>query len=209
LMSQDDESIVIPHLAGPGPSSRTPPFEAQQSMSSHRSDHAGLDPVAASMERNRVLLQRMREQQEIAQREVWSETNLTPEEQTALDERREQQRKQEEEGENELRRVIAESQALAQRRAESLIDYNKSADNLLVPEHTFRNSYDDEDVELQAALKASLEQAGSSKPLDSSSGVDDVESVMSDSTSTAADAPEAAAPSLDEVRRRRLAKFGL
>lgn len=159
------------------------------------------------MERNRILLQRMRDEQEFAQREVWSETNLAPEEQIALNERREQQRKREEEEENELQRAIAESQALAQRQqTEEPID-DQNPDKLLGPGHSVTSPYDD-DPELQAALRASLEQAGPpSKHSDSLSEMDDVESVMSDSMITAADTPQATAPSLDEVRRRRLAKF--
>jgi len=186
---------------GPGSGSLMPPFQP------HRSDHTDEDPVAAGMERNRILLQRMRDEQEFAQQEVWSETNLTPEEQIALNERREQRRKREEEEENELQRAIAESQALAKRhQTEEPVDSQKP-DRLSGPEHPFTSPYDD-DPELQAALRASLEQAGPPpKHSDSLSEMDDVESVMSDSIITATSASQIPAPSLDEVRRRRLAKF--
>ena len=195
---------------GPGSSSRMPPFQPQGTISPHRSDHTDVDPVAdpvaAGMERNRILLQRMRDEQEFAQREVWSETNLTPEEQLALNERREQRRKREEEEENELQRAIAESQALAQRHQTEVPVDSQKLDRLPGPEHSF-TPYDD-DPELQAALRASLEQAGPPpKHSDSLSEMDDVESVTSDSIITATGASQAAAPSLDEVRRRRLAKF--
>jgi ataxin-3 len=79
-----------------------------------------VDPVAASMERNRVLLQRMREQQEFAQRELWSETELSAEEQTAQEDRRAMLRREEEEEERELRRAIEESEALARQYAEQI-----------------------------------------------------------------------------------------
>ncbi|KIM40111.1 hypothetical protein M413DRAFT_446263 [Hebeloma cylindrosporum] len=201
LMSQNDEPVAT----GSGSSSRLPPFQPQQPLSSHPDD---LDPVAAGMERNRILLQRMRDEQEFAQREVWSEANLAPEEQIALNERREQRRKQEEEEENELQRAIAESQALAKRQTEESIDGHKPG-KLSTPERPF-TSRDDDDPELQAALRESLEQAGpSSKHSDSLSEMDDVESesVISDSMSTATETPQAVAPTLEEVRRRRLAKF--
>lgn len=226
LMNQNGESMTPPDLitgkllpskfgllllliilSGPGSSSRLPSFPPQQPMSSDPSDHADLDPVAAGMERNRILLQRMRDEQEFAQREVWSETNLAPEEQIALNERREQRRKREEEEEKELQRAIAESQALAQRQQTEEPIGGQNPDELSGPGHSF-TSFCDDDPELQAALRASLEQAGPpSKHSDSLSETDDVESVMSDSMITAADSPQAAAPSLDEVRRRRLAKF--
>jgi ataxin-3 len=76
-----------------------------------------VDPVAASMERNRLLLQRMREQQEFAQRELWSEDEVSPEEQAAQEDRRTALRRQEEEEERELRRAIEESEALARQHA--------------------------------------------------------------------------------------------
>jgi ataxin-3 len=79
-----------------------------------------VDPIAASMERNRLLLQHMREQQEFAQRELWSESDFSPEEQAALDDRRATLQRQEEEEERELRRAIEESEALAWEHAERM-----------------------------------------------------------------------------------------
>lgn len=86
------------------PDPSTPPSEA--------------DPVAASMERNRLVLQRMREQQELAQRELWSGADLPPEDQVALEDRRAARRQQEEEEERELSLAIEESVALAKQHAE-------------------------------------------------------------------------------------------
>ncbi len=171
--------------------------------------HADLDPVAASMERNRVLLQRMREQQEFAQREMWSETELTPEEQTALNERRERRRREEEEEEAELRRAIEESEALANlqdlQRANDGDTQMDDSTSLATTGNATR--YDDDDADLQAALKASLELRN--QPA-SSLKADDVESVTSDTTGTDIAADERVeVPSLEEIRRRRLARFGL
>lgn len=81
-----------------------------------------VDPVAVSMERNRFLLQQMREQQEFAQRELWSEaaSELSPEERAAQENRRAVLRQQEEEEERELRRAIEESEALARQHTEQM-----------------------------------------------------------------------------------------
>lgn len=170
--------------------------------------HADLDPVAASMERNRVLLQRMREQQEFAQREMWSETELTPEEQTALSERRERRRREEEEEEAELRRAIKESEALANLQdLQRANDGDTQMDDSTSLATTGKATHDDDDADLQAALKASLEVRN--QPA-SSLKADDVESVTSDTTGTDIAADERAeVPSLEEIRRRRLARFGL
>ncbi|KAF9566746.1 Josephin-domain-containing protein [Agrocybe pediades] len=172
--------------------------------------HADIDPVAASMERNRVLLQRMREQQEFAQREMWSEEDLSPEEQAALNERRERRRRQEEEEEMEIQRAIAESEALAkqhqQERNKETRPHPTAATNT---ENTI--NYDDDDADLQAALKASLEHSLNPPQEERPADADDGESVLSDATSAIEDTTAAAAsvaPSLDEIRQRRLARFG-
>lgn len=132
--------------------------------------HADLDPVAASMERNRVLLQRMREQQEYVHRELQSADGLTPEAQAEQEARRLERRRQEEEEEEQLRKAIAESEATA-RNWDAPQNQPNSAErpplgrgvgtSSISPSNLrseFR-SYDDEDAELQAALKASLESA--------------------------------------------------
>lgn len=129
--------------------------------------HVDLDPVATSMERNRKLLQQMREEQEYAQRELWSSNNLTTEERAALEARQLKQREREEEEEEEFRKALAESVAMAQKR-DGQQEHRNSTDFPNSQEHImpltssghfgqdFRN-YDDEDAEFQAALKASLE----------------------------------------------------
>lgn len=165
--------------------------------------HVDVDPVTASMERNRVLLQRMKEQQEFAQREMWLESDLTPDEQMALNERRERRRREEEDEANELRRAIEESEALANQRI-----HNVHTDDTTMHEISGKEEihYDDDDAELQAALKASLEAVN--QPVSQSSSTNDVDSISSDTASTDV-AVEVEVPSLEEVRKRRLARFGL
>ena len=190
--------------AGPGSGSHTPRSTQHigRSMSL-----PGLDPVAASAERNRVLLQRMKEEQEYAQREVWSGVDLTPEEHTALQARREQRQREEQEEAEAMQRAIEESKALAQRsqfevgEANEIDDENHDMD----AERSHNRVYDDDDAELQAALKASLEQHPKSPP-----DVEDTESIVSDTTSAAEESTSdvTSAVSLDEIRRRRLARFG-
>ncbi|KAF9475531.1 Josephin-domain-containing protein [Pholiota conissans] len=187
---------------GSGSRSRTPSLQSQTAAPILLPGHADIDPVAASVERNRVLLQRMREQQELAQREMWSESDLTPEEQTALQERREHRRIQEEEEDTQLRRAIEESEALAhEQRTQRESNPDTEMHDGIAGDHT---RYDDEDSELQAALKASLESAG--LPSSVHAEADDDVSVVSDTTSTDVTAEP---PSLEEIRKRRLARFGL
>jgi len=195
------------------------------SMSLH--GHADVDPVVASAERNKVLLQRMKEEQEYAQREVWSGADLTPEEQTALQARREQRQREEQEEAEAIRRAIEESKAFAQRsQREAGEDIEIEDKNHVMnteSSHTpagfidGNRVYDDDDTELQAALKASLEHtppgrhpAPSHPPLPPSD-VEDTESIVSDTASAAEESTSEVTPavSLDEVRKRRLARFGV
>jgi ataxin-3 len=161
--------------------------------------HADVDPVVASAERNRMLLQRMKEEQEYAQREVWSGVDLTLEEHTALQASREQRQREEQEEVEAVQRAI---DAESSQTSESLVQGNRV--------------YDDDDAELQAALKASLEHMPPSHPPTqlpkSPSDVEDTESIVSDTTSVAEESTSnvlTPAVSLDEIRRRRLARFGV
>lgn len=193
-------------LSGYGSGSRTPQFAESSGL-----DIPGRDPIAASMERNRVLLQRMKEQQELAQREMWSESDLSPEELGALEERRERRRQQEEEDDAQLRRAIEESEALAALAEKQRLQggSDKSEDHH-INTGASNSVYDDEDAELQAALKASLEHLSSSSAQSQSTGSDEADSVVSDTTSANEEPEDAVSPilSLDEIRRRRLARFG-
>jgi len=200
-----------PGSAGPASGSHTP--QSTQHIGGSMS-LPGVDPVVASAERNRLLLQRMKEEQEYAQREVWSGVDLTPEEHTALQARREQRQREEQEEAEAMQRAIEESKALAQRSQFEVDDENHDmdAESSHTPK-TFVDGnrvYDDDDAELQAALKASLEHMPSSAPSQHPSDVEDTESTVSDTISTAEESTSdvTTAVSLDEVRRRRLARFG-
>jgi len=171
-----------------------------------------------------VLLQRMKEEQEYAQREVWSGVDLTPEEHTALQARREQRQKEEQEEAEAIRRAIEKSKALAHRSQlevdEDIEIDDESHDMDAESSHALKNSvqgnrvYDDDDAELQAALKASLEHMPPNPPSQrpkSPSDVEDTGSIVSDTTSTTEEAASNVTPavSLDEIRKRRLARFGV
>ncbi|PPQ63999.1 hypothetical protein CVT24_009428 [Panaeolus cyanescens] len=165
------------------------------------------DPVQASMERSRLLLERMKREQEQVQRELWSEeADLSPEEAAALQDRRERRRQQEEEEERELMLAIAASERLAAEGG------TPSAQVVVDPDH--------DDAELQAALKASLEPAHpsirESNPVDSNSNCDYVSETGDSEThnETATDNhpgqdSSQAQVSVDEMRRKRLERFGL
>ena len=205
--------------SGPGSGSHTPRSAQHIGGDTSLLRHAEVDPVVASAERNRVLLQRMREEQEYAQREVWSGVDLTPEEHAAFQARREQRQREEQEEAEALRIAIEESKALAQRSRYEVgedikaddEDHDMIAESLHTPSGFVDENrvYDDDDTQLQAALKASLEHMppihSPSHP--SSSEVEDTESIVEDMTSTTEEFNITPAVSLDEVRRRRLARF--
>ncbi|KAG9221109.1 hypothetical protein CCMSSC00406_0005452 [Pleurotus cornucopiae] len=195
----------------------------------HPTGDADLDPVAASMERNRVRLQRMREQQEFAQREMWAERGFGPEGPPPRDDDNDEDEM--------LRKAIEESEALAREQGHGSSDNREeeatASDNPYPSTSGFdARVYDDEDAELQAALKASLEHvpADWTPPevtytpprhttthapriqtddtyLDATPDADDSESVVSEASTSIAAPPT---PVLDpeEIRRKRLARFG-
>jgi len=207
--------------ARPDSGSRTPRSTQHIGGSMSLPDHEDVDPIVASAERNRLLLQRMKEEQEYAQREVWSSVDLTPEEHAALQARREQRQREEQEEAEAMRRAIEKSKELVQRSYDEDIEIDDGNHDMdAESSHTHENSqgnrvYDDDDAELQAALKASLEHMPPNYPLSqlpkSPSDVEDTESLVSDTTSAAEESSSNASPavSLDEIRRRRLARFGV
>ena len=211
--------------AGSDSGSRTPRITQHISGSMPLPGHEDVDPIVASAERNRLLLQRMKEEQEYAQREVWSGVELTPEEHAALQARRGQRQREEQEEAEAMRRAIEKSKALAQRSQlkvdEDIEIDDESHDMDAESSHTHKSFqgdrvYDDDDAELQAALKASLEHMPPSHPPSqlpkSPSDVEDTESIVSDTTSVAEESTSdvvTPAVSLDEVRRRRLARFAV
>ncbi len=151
-----------------------------------------LDPVAASMERNRLLLQRMRQEQEVAQRELWSpETDLSPEEQAAMEERRAQRRQQEEEEEIQLQRAIEESEMLARQQTR----------NRALSAGAVAGWGSESDDELQTALKASLEHQSRQRNLSPSPAP----SYTTNETEEGVAAQPG--PSVEDIRRARLARF--
>ncbi|KAH6914058.1 machado-joseph disease 1 [Coprinopsis sp. MPI-PUGE-AT-0042] len=208
-----------------------------------------LDPVAASMARSRQLLERFQAEQELAQRELWSETDLTPEEAQALQERRERRQREEEREAEELRKAIEESEKLANEHRSKRARASEEGENEDVEMDTGtsaspsvppfagssthlsdQRTYDDEDAELQAALQASLEsvpatwkepepapyqapQYPTPTPMTTRDKADNASIASTETSTTETDSEEKPASSepldLDEVRRRRLARFGL
>ena len=167
---------------------------ADISISPDRSTPTGeVDPVAASMQRNRVLLQRMREEQELAQRELWSETELSPEEQAALEERRATLQRQEEEEERELRRVIEESEALAWQHAERM---GHSTERVRSQPQPSLQTYQSGPPTMQTPPLPSLTDPDS----------DSEDDQMPESVITHEE-PGQAQPTLEEIRQARLARF--
>lgn len=181
---------------------------------------ANTDPVAASMARNRAFLARFQREQEAALRETYG----APDE---ADEARVERRRQQEEEEEMLRRALAESEAM-HRQAQQAGDVAMHEEAPVV--------YDDEDAELQAALRASLESApegfrmpdtppNTARPLPSASSSaparvpapvqrqSSIASTQSESESSIATESDSEPQqveqlSMEEIRRRRLARFG-
>lgn len=184
--------------------------------------NADVDPVAASMERGRVLMERMRQEQEFGFRQQYEEEaarfgSRQPPYGRQVDDVNEDEH---------IRRAIADS--LAERRARGeLDDDDDSEDSDYVPSLPPRipystrpqdRVYDDDDANFQAALKASLESAPSEftplpvEPLRARQAVveeaeNDEQSEADTSTIASEPAPEEAV-SVEEMRRRRLARFG-
>ncbi|EMD37847.1 hypothetical protein CERSUDRAFT_114490 [Gelatoporia subvermispora B] len=204
---------------------------------------APYDPVAASMARNRVLMERMRREQEAALREGYDEEIARFGPQTA-----QRRAAQSDEDEDEMfRRALAESEALA-RAARSA--RGTSNEPIEVPDDDedivevspaqprapqsslYDRVYDDEDAELQAALKASMEglpegftvpdtpptrpQPPPSVPAITTAVIPPVqertpsghESEYESEADSAVEQPPSEELSLEEIRRRRLARFG-
>lgn len=108
-----------------------------------------LDPVAASMARNRLMLQRARAEQEHAQRELWESRRAEGGEEDDEDEM--------------LRRAIIESEELAKTEGHASLEGKGEEDDSggvaqsepgYPPTHPGRDRvYDDDDAELQVRLK--------------------------------------------------------
>ena len=172
----------------------------------------GVDPVAASMTRNRIVMERMRREQELAQRDLYeAESNR-------IGRRRNARQEEEEEL---LQRAIAESKAEAQREGRALEDDEDEMEPDVLPPvgNLYPNDrvYDDEDEELQMALQESLEAVPEGFPSDIppplDKGIETSSEVEVNDTSVPSshqqEVPqEAQAVNIDELRKKRLARFG-
>ena len=233
---------------GPGPNPHPASFSIPSSSSMHPPEPA--DPVAASVARNRALLERMQREQEFVLREQYDDeiAHFAPGDARAA--QAGTVAEGDETDEDEMRRAIMESLA-RQRRARD--DDDDMDDEDFDPDATLGRAqpawpghgasmardrvYDDDDAELQAALKASLEtvpagfQVPEFAPLapappvapvasgararappvdeaDASSATDTEPETEPDSEiGSAPEAPQEDV-SVEEMRRRRLARFG-
>ncbi|KZT28995.1 Josephin-domain-containing protein [Neolentinus lepideus HHB14362 ss-1] len=194
---------------------------------------AEADPVAASMARNRTIMERMRREQEMAFRASYEDEEQASQAAT-------RRRAREEEEEEMLRRAIEESRALheasgARRDDDEDDEHDEDMHYVPPPAPTGRPSaephrvYDDDDAELQAALRASLQQVPEgfqipedppaqhplpppavTSPRTASSRTEEEDSELESEadSSSIAEAPAEEQVSMEEIRRRRLARFG-
>lgn len=203
--------------------------------------NADLDPVSASLERNRIIMERMRQEQEAALREQYEEEAARFGRAQDHHSRQRQETQVEDEDEP-FRRAMEES--LAEHRARTGDDVeivelddeeDEEAPAVRSNTRTMDRVYDDDDAELQAALKASLETMPSGFSLPPSappplqrltnaneppSAVTSASETMEESgteTETETDAEGVSSEtaqvtreevSIEEMRRRRLARFG-
>ena len=183
--------------------------------------NADVDPIVASMERDRVLMERMRREQELGFRQQYQEEAARF---------RSRQPSYESQGHEYFHR------ALEQRQVRGDPDDSDSEDLDYVPSPEARISsrvqqnrvYDDDDANLQAALRASLEDAPAEfSPLPvppppqtrqprsphistTVNGENELDNQSESHNSTAASetGPLEEVLSVEEIRRRRLARFG-
>lgn len=190
--------------------------------------NADVDPITASMERDRVLMERMRHEQELGFRQQYEE------EAARFGSRQPPYGSQAEDGNEDehLRRAIADS--LAGRHARGELDDDDSEDSDYTPPTQaisynrghMNRVYDDDDANFQAALRASLEHVSSEfiplpvqplqtrqappPPISAAVEDDQIDDQSEADTSTIVSEPEAPreSVSVEEMRRRRLARFG-
>ncbi|KAI0665903.1 Josephin-domain-containing protein [Trametes maxima] len=195
------------------------------------------DPVAESMARQRAVMERMQRAQEAALQEQYEDEiarfDATRTRQTAAGGSRA------EEEDEMLRRAIAESEAMAQEHASRQIADSDAATGTeeeaapaqQPPAWHGHRMYDDEDQELQAALRASLETVPEgfrvpspppvipprlapepAAPASSTLQPPPIQRQPSSEFETESEAesaePEPEQLSMEEIRRRRLARFG-
>ncbi|KIK67391.1 hypothetical protein GYMLUDRAFT_37504 [Collybiopsis luxurians FD-317 M1] len=225
-------SIPLPSTAsfppsGSGSGALTPSQPADSSLSPLDSPIQEHDSIAGSMAQSRRIYERMLAEQAQAHREIEAGGGGSSA----------RRRQEEEEEEEMLRRAIAESEAMARIEGHGRPDDEDEEDDMDIDSRQsarvsqgFAQSrvYDDEDQELQAALRASLEQmpadwnppsdapapappSNTAHPDPLESRADDDESLASEDTAPLEpDEPETPAEpvNLEDMRRRRLARFG-
>ncbi|KAJ6625615.1 Josephin-domain-containing protein [Mycena sp. CBHHK59/15] len=224
--SHEDPPPVIRHNVPLPPD----PFETDVSASSSRTATefapplipSGIDPVSTTLERNRLMLERMKAEQEYAQRQLWDDDELQGRERDNEDEM--------------IRRAIEESESSARlgghlntadagslpgvHNPEGNLGASMRVDNVTRsnPYYAQDRVYDDDDAELQAALKASLEQLpdGWTLPepvapvpvMPEKTSASSHESEPVEEVGMSQDIAPSEDVSVDELRRRRLARFG-
>ncbi|KAJ6593923.1 Josephin-domain-containing protein [Mycena capillaripes] len=207
--SHDNPPPIVHHnvpLPSESPSSSsqypTPSYSAPEDIPSD------LDPIAATTERNRLLLERMKAEQEYAQRQLWAD------EENGIRERDTE--------EEMIRRAIEESEASARLEGHGTeTDSSPPSEGRMQDVEQSHTShygqdrvYDDDDAELQAALKASLEQLPEGWTLPPQESIHRPDSGSQGPSVVAQADVQADVPappedvSVDELRRRRLARFG-
>ncbi|KZT10685.1 Josephin-domain-containing protein [Laetiporus sulphureus 93-53] len=223
-----DQNEQTPQLAPPPliPIQGDDDDEIEAESEPEQLEAVNTDPVAASMARNRAFLQAMQREQEAALQEGY------PAQMARFQARHTAEQEEEEEM---LRRAIAESEAMARERKEVAEDEQQApSQSASASVYDEPRVYDDEDAELQAALKASLESVPEGFTMPETPPPRPPQSLPSASTSAPAAPPpplqrepstksesegfeteseaEIEPPqeqlSMEEIRRRRLARFG-
>ncbi|KAL1941962.1 hypothetical protein VTO73DRAFT_6492 [Trametes versicolor] len=212
VISDDDDEDYIPD----------PPTRAAEAVPE--------DPVAASMARQQALLKRMQRDQQAALQEQYEEEIARFQAGTRGSQPPSGPSRGEDEDEM-LRRAIAESEALAQGQASGAEQAGEPPAPPAPPAWHQHRMYDDEDVELQAALRASLEGVPegfrvpspppivhpppASHPSATSASAalqpPQIQQQASSDVDTESEADVEEPPeelSMEEIRRRRLARFG-
>ncbi|KAF9227341.1 Josephin-domain-containing protein [Gyrodon lividus] len=202
--------------------------------------NADVDPVTASTERNRIIMERMRREQEMALREQYEDEIARFDRAPRQSSVRQQQRAHVDDEDKLFRRAMEESLA-DNREGRGQDDIEIIAphdDEDYEPAPAARPTtrqvvYDDDDAELQAALKASLETIAPGfgvppspqappprrltdtpsnvsmnvgRPAEESEAETETETDAEEAIATTSSAPREV--SVEEVRRRRLARFG-
>ncbi|KAG1751569.1 Josephin-domain-containing protein [Suillus paluster] len=220
-------SLSAPNIRGSSSSSSTRGAMPGIPPNQDPYGNADVDPITASMERDRILMERMRREQELEFRQQY-------EEEVARFGSRQPPREPQDDGNEDehLRRAIADSLAERHARGDFDDDDSEDSDYATPPEARVPYSmgqrdrvYDDDDANFQAALRASLEGAAPEFPplpiqslptrqlplshIPTALEDNETDGQSEADTSTVASETDAeAALSMEEMRRRRLARFG-